>query len=269
MINANSAIGQRCRQGLVHGLGCIMSSGSADLLLLLLVVKIGICSQSFLFSGVSPHREDCALTSEKGRIWCIDAFSPVISSYPYNKSSSRFYSFFLCDFIPRIGLDSSESFIEALYSIFTTNLSHFHKMSKVNLSIVKTIIFSLKYNFVGVFFLLLALSYVYNRYRPGLSRIPGPSLAKWTKLWRLYDVYKGQSHQTAIRLHKKHGPLVRIGPNIISVGDPAAIKTIYGLTGAFTKVGQFTSLAVCFYLHLLFSRHSTLFKVFLGIRNRK
>ncbi|RKL31250.1 hypothetical protein BFJ72_g11267 [Fusarium proliferatum] len=58
---------------------------------------------------------------------------------------------------------------------------------------------------------------------------------KWTRLWRLHDVYKGQSHQTAIRLHKKHGPLVRIAPNIVSVGDPAAIKTIYGLTGAFTK----------------------------------
>ncbi|KAF5571396.1 pisatin demethylase cytochrome P450 [Fusarium pseudoanthophilum] len=77
-----------------------------------------------------------------------------------------------------------------------------------------------------------------GRYRPGLSCIPGPPLAKWTKLWRLYDVYKGQSHQTAIRLHKKHGPLVRIAPNIISVGDPAAIKTIYGLTGAFTKTLQ-------------------------------
>ncbi|KAF5626793.1 pisatin demethylase cytochrome P450 [Fusarium tjaetaba] len=74
-----------------------------------------------------------------------------------------------------------------------------------------------------------------GRYRPGLSCIPGPPLAKWTKLWRLYDVYNGQSHQTAIRLHKKHGPLVRIAPRIISVGDPAAIKTIYGLTGAFTK----------------------------------
>ncbi|CVL12361.1 related to pisatin demethylase cytochrome P450 [Fusarium proliferatum] len=108
-------------------------------------------------------------------------------------------------------------------------------MPNVNLSVVKATIFSLKYHFVGSFFLLLALSYVYNRYRPGLSRIPGPSFAKWTRLWRLHDVYKGQSHQTAIRLHKKHGPLVRIAPNIISVGDPAAIKTIYGLTGAFTK----------------------------------
>lgn len=108
-------------------------------------------------------------------------------------------------------------------------------MLSVNLSIVKATIFSLQYHVVGSFFLLLALSYVYDRYRPGLSCVPGPPLAKWTKLWRLYDVYNGQSHQTAIRLHKKHGPLVRIAPNTISVGDPTAIKTIYGLTGAFTK----------------------------------
>lgn len=173
----------------------------------------------------------------------------MISSYPYNNSFFHLDSFFRSDFIPRIGLDSSESFVEALYYIFSTSPSHFHKMPNVNLSVVKATIFSLKYHFVGSFFLLLALSYVYNRYRPGLSRIPGPSLAKWTRLWRLHDVYKGQSHQTAIRLHKKHGPLVRIAPNIISVGDPAAIKTIYGLTGAFTKVGQLTSLAICLYLH--------------------
>ena len=86
---------------------------------------------------------------------------------------------------------------------------------------------------------LYALSLLYSRYRPGLASIPGPTLAKWTKLWRLYDVYKCQSHQTAIRLHQQHGPLVRIAPNVVSVGDPKEIKTIYGLTGAFTKVRIF------------------------------
>lgn len=83
---------------------------------------------------------------------------------------------------------------------------------------------------------LYALSVLYGRFRPGLAGIPGPTLAKWTKLWRLYDVYKCQAHQTAIRLHQQHGPLVRIAPNVVSVGDPKEIKTIYGLTGAFTKV---------------------------------
>ncbi|KAF5529252.1 hypothetical protein FNAPI_13938, partial [Fusarium napiforme] len=31
-----------------------------------------------------------------------------------------------------------------------------------------------------------------------------------------------------IALHRKYGPLVRIGPNLVSVSDPAAIPTIYG-----------------------------------------
>ncbi|ESU15399.1 hypothetical protein FGSG_13459 [Fusarium graminearum PH-1] len=92
-----------------------------------------------------------------------------------------------------------------------------------------------KYHLVTFFFGLIILSYVHGRFRSGLANIPGPPVAKWTKLWRLYDVYKGQSHHTAIRLHQQHGPLVRIAPNVVSVGDPQAIKTIYGLAGAFTK----------------------------------
>ncbi|KAF9773847.1 hypothetical protein IL306_008254 [Fusarium sp. DS 682] len=108
-------------------------------------------------------------------------------------------------------------------------------MSNLFLSAVRTAILFLKHHFVTCFVALFILSYVYNRFRPGLSHIPGPPFAKWTKLWRLYNVYQGQSHQTAIKLHQKHGPLVRIAPKVISVGDPQAIKTIYGLTGAFTK----------------------------------
>jgi hypothetical protein len=90
--------------------------------------------------------------------------------------------------------------------------------------------------FVPILLTLYVLSIFYNRFRPGVSKIPGPRLAKWTKLWRLHDVYKGQAHQTAIKLHKKYGPLVRIAPNVVSVGDPKAVKIIYGLTGGFTKV---------------------------------
>ncbi|KAH7182257.1 cytochrome P450 oxidoreductase [Fusarium flagelliforme] len=108
-------------------------------------------------------------------------------------------------------------------------------MTEQHLSAVVTAIAFFKHYFFILFLGIFTLSYVHGRFRPGLSRIPGPPLAKWTKLWRLYDVYKGQSHHTAIRLHLKHGPLVRVAPNVVSVGDPQAIKTIYGLTGAFPK----------------------------------
>jgi hypothetical protein len=75
-----------------------------------------------------------------------------------------------------------------------------------------------------------------KRFKKGLSSIPGPTLAKYTDLWKLNDVWKGQPHKTAIALHRKHGDLVRIGPNDVSVGDPKAIAEIYGLSKGYVKV---------------------------------
>ncbi|KIY02977.1 uncharacterized protein Z520_01442 [Fonsecaea multimorphosa CBS 102226] len=82
---------------------------------------------------------------------------------------------------------------------------------------------------------LLVISLVYNRLRPGLRNIPGPPVAAYTKFWRLYDVYKGHAHITAIDLHKKYGPVVRIGPNHVSISDPTLIPVIYGIKENFTK----------------------------------
>lgn len=94
------------------------------------------------------------------------------------------------------------------------------------------------YAFIAVLILLL----LRNRFRKGLSDIPGPTLAKYTRLWKLHNVWKGDHHNTAIALHREHGHLVRIGPKHISVGDPKAIPIIYGLNKGFTKV--FDSLAL-------------------------
>lgn len=87
-----------------------------------------------------------------------------------------------------------------------------------------------------VIFAVLIIRLLTNRYKRGICDIPGPLLAKYTRLWKLHSVWKGDHHHTAIDLHKKHGSLVRIGPNHISVGDPNAIPVIYGLNKGFTKV---------------------------------
>lgn len=71
-----------------------------------------------------------------------------------------------------------------------------------------------------------------------LSGIPGPWLASYTRLWKVHDVWQGQHHQTTLELHRRHGPLVRIGPKHISVADPKAIPIIYNIDKSFTKVGQ-------------------------------
>ena len=78
---------------------------------------------------------------------------------------------------------------------------------------------------------------IYNKFQSGLRDIPGPTAAAYTKLWRLHDVWKGTSHLTAIELHRKHGPLVRIAPNHVSISDPDFIPIIYSIKEDYTKTG--------------------------------
>ncbi|KAI9035581.1 cytochrome P450 [Aspergillus affinis] len=84
-----------------------------------------------------------------------------------------------------------------------------------------------------LFFGLIIARLLRNRLR--LSGIPGPWLAGYTRLWKLHNVWQGQHHQTALELHRRYGPLVRIGPDHISVSDPTAISIIYGINKNFTK----------------------------------
>lgn len=70
-----------------------------------------------------------------------------------------------------------------------------------------------------------------------LRRIPGPFLAAWSNIPRFYWVWSRRAHEIHITLHEKYGKLVRVGPNMVSVGDPAEIHNIYGSTAKFQKVG--------------------------------
>ncbi|KAL1888639.1 hypothetical protein Sste5346_009431 [Sporothrix stenoceras] len=74
-----------------------------------------------------------------------------------------------------------------------------------------------------------------NRYGYGINKYPGPFLASLTDWWRFWDVYKRRPERTQRRLHDKHGPVVRLGPNTLTFSDPKALKTIYGLNKGFIK----------------------------------
>lgn len=50
------------------------------------------------------------------------------------------------------------------------------------------------------------------------------------------DVYRRRPEVTHISLHRKHGDIVRLGPNALSFADPKALKAIYGLNKGFVKV---------------------------------
>ena len=69
-----------------------------------------------------------------------------------------------------------------------------------------------------------------------LRDIPGPFLARFTRLWYFIEIYKGSFEQTDIELHKIYGAIVRIAPGEYSVDDVEAARTMYGHGTAFIKV---------------------------------
>jgi hypothetical protein len=69
-----------------------------------------------------------------------------------------------------------------------------------------------------------------------LRDVPGPGLARFSRLWYLYKIYQGDFETTNIALHEKYGPVVRIAPNEYSVNDVDGAKVIYGHGNTFVKV---------------------------------
>ncbi|OJJ06606.1 hypothetical protein ASPVEDRAFT_140374 [Aspergillus versicolor CBS 583.65] len=82
---------------------------------------------------------------------------------------------------------------------------------------------------------LLFLYYLVPALLSPLGDVKGPALARYTRLWELYHNWQGQLEHVTIALHKKYGPIVRLAPNRYSIGDPSAIRTIYGPGSKFSK----------------------------------
>lgn len=68
-----------------------------------------------------------------------------------------------------------------------------------------------------------------------LKRVPGPFFARFTNLFYWNRVRHGSFQHENVALHRKFGPLVRLGPKLVSIDDPGALKTIYGIGSKFPK----------------------------------
>ena len=81
----------------------------------------------------------------------------------------------------------------------------------------------------------IAFHLLRNKFYNGLQKYPGPALAAYTNWWRFAENFSRASERTFIALHRRHGDIVRVGPDVLSFADPRAIKDIYGLNKGFTK----------------------------------
>ncbi|KAK3307745.1 cytochrome P450 [Chaetomium strumarium] len=82
---------------------------------------------------------------------------------------------------------------------------------------------------------LLVTQLVLTRNRRGLRDVPGPFLASFSNLWKLRAVWKQNMHRENVRVHEDYGPIVRIGPNHVSVADPESMQTIYSVKNVYPK----------------------------------
>ncbi|KAJ5745727.1 cytochrome protein [Penicillium odoratum] len=87
--------------------------------------------------------------------------------------------------------------------------------------------------FVGAFMYLIKI--LKKAYISPTSSIPGPFLARFTKLWELNEAVKGSFEKKNLALHRKYGRIVRIAPSTFSINDPAAVKEIYSAGTKFVK----------------------------------
>ncbi|KAI0016492.1 putative benzoate 4-monooxygenase cytochrome P450 [Xylariomycetidae sp. FL0641] len=92
---------------------------------------------------------------------------------------------------------------------------------------------------VGV---VVGLSFRLYRTWRRLRAIPGPNVAKFTDLQRMSWVNSRHAHLIHLELHRKYGDVVRMGPNMVSVGDPTAIPVIYPMRSGIPKGGFYETL---------------------------
>ena len=89
--------------------------------------------------------------------------------------------------------------------------------------------------FSGALIILFA-PFVFTYLTSPVRSIPGPLIARFSDLWRLYLVWKRSPEKEHHALHKKYGSAVVLGPNMVSINDPELIKVIYSRKDILIKV---------------------------------
>nr|DAD54579.1 TPA_asm: FscF [Fusarium equiseti] len=79
----------------------------------------------------------------------------------------------------------------------------------------------------------------YRLFLHPLAKFPGPFLWKisiWPTVWQCAH---GKRHLDLLAAHKRHGPVVRIGPNMLSYNTGSAARTIYASRHANVRKSDF------------------------------
>ncbi|KAK7914165.1 hypothetical protein PG985_011868 [Apiospora marii] len=90
--------------------------------------------------------------------------------------------------------------------------------------------------YVGSFCVSLLILLLWSFLKTVASKtrsIPGPRIARFTRLWYFKKVWDGSWHHDNIALHQKYGPVVRVAPGWFSLAAPD--REMYGIASRFPK----------------------------------
>lgn len=76
---------------------------------------------------------------------------------------------------------------------------------------------------------------IYRRYFHRLRQFPGPWAAGITKLWHVWQCRHGQNYLVIEELRQRYGPIIRTGPEELTIIDPAVPPTVDGPGSTCTK----------------------------------
>ncbi|ORX95259.1 cytochrome P450 [Clohesyomyces aquaticus] len=101
--------------------------------------------------------------------------------------------------------------------------------------------FLLLASIVGVLILYASLVILYRLTLHPLAHYPGPPLARITDIHLAWYAYLGSRHLEFQRCHERYGPIVRMGPNLLSINTNTALKSIYGFRANVKKADFYTA----------------------------
>lgn len=90
--------------------------------------------------------------------------------------------------------------------------------------------------FIVAFVFCTCAYLLYQSWLSPLASIPGPFLARFSRLWLVFHGYKGDLHVALSEVHDRYGDTVRVGPDEVVTTNLEAIKTIYGTSRAPRRV---------------------------------
>ncbi|KAI0844636.1 cytochrome P450 oxidoreductase [Daldinia vernicosa] len=82
---------------------------------------------------------------------------------------------------------------------------------------------------------------VIRQQKPSISRVPGPRLARWSRLWIAKALSSGRSHEIWSEVNAKYGPVARIGPNHVVTDDPEITRRILAARSGYVRGPWFDS----------------------------